>query len=136
MIDLVQNIYTSVLKSLKSHRELNKIVTNIFDITPNNVSLPYLNVHISNFKTLSTFDNNIFKAQILCNIYSNHINVLYKISNLVSHILLNHQINLPTFEYKIIPEYSSTITEHKESIHALLIFTILARKIHVNTITN
>ena len=65
MINLAEKIYNSVIKLLKSHKDLNKIITNIYDITPSKISLPYINVHISNLKTLNTFNNNIFKVQML-----------------------------------------------------------------------
>ncbi|QGR03381.1 hypothetical protein EDL79_02130 [Ehrlichia ruminantium] len=136
MIDSTQIIYNSVLKLLKSHRDLSKIITNIYDITPNKVSLPYVNVQINNLKTLTTFNKNILKVQILCNVYSNHLDTLYEVSSIIINKLVNYQVNSPKFEYKIIPEYSSNINQNKESIHALLIFTVLAKENHVNTIAN
>ena len=136
MTDTIKEIYNLIVKLLKSHKNLENIVTNIYDIVPNKPSIPYIHIYISYLKTLNIFNNDMSKIQLVCKIYSHNSCTLHKILNLIINLLVNHQSKLENIEYKIIPEYSYNINQYQEITHALLNFTILTKKTYVNTIAN
>ncbi|KJV65999.1 hypothetical protein EMUCRT_0187 [Ehrlichia cf. muris str. EmCRT] len=76
------------------------------------------------------------KIQLSCKIYCYQSNTLYTILNLITDLLVNHKSDIANFEYEIAPEYSYNTNQHNEIAYALLNFTILAKKTHVNTTTN
>ncbi|ABD45425.1 hypothetical protein ECHLIB_0473 [Ehrlichia chaffeensis str. Liberty] len=136
MTDITKEIFNSVIKLLQSNNNLTNTVTDIYDIIPNKVSLPYIYVYISNLKTLNTFNSNMLKIQLSCKIYCYQPNTLYEILNLITNSLVNHKSNVSYFEYEVTPEYSYSTNQHNEIAYALLNFTILAKKIYVNRITD
>ncbi|AHX05067.1 hypothetical protein EHF_0589 [Ehrlichia japonica] len=136
MTNITQEIFNSIIKLLKSNNNLINIITDIYDVIPNKVSLPYMYMYISNLKTLNTFNSNMSKIQLSCKIYCYQSNTLYIILNLITDLLVNHKSDIPNFEYEIAPEYSYNTNQHNEIAYALLNFNILAKKIYVNTTTN
>ncbi|CEI85449.1 hypothetical protein DRF75_02410 [Ehrlichia minasensis] len=129
-------ILNSIIKLLKSNNHLMSIVSNIYDIIPNKVSLPYVHIYISNLKTLNAFNNNMSKIQLSCKIYCYHFGTLNKTLTIITNLLAHYKSNTNDLKYKIIPEYTHNIHQNNDIIYALLNFTILAEKTHVNTITN
>lgn len=122
-VQSIYKLYNDIYAKLRANDSLKKYVTNVYNYLPKQVTIPYLVLHMVNYKNLYMLSDFAMKVRFACDVYTYHIENMFSIMELVDLTLdgIRYSSN------ETILESNSTLNQRGEILHSTINFDILLK---------